>query len=160
MATKNDGKVRSFRHGGTIAIGSDSFINIPAGGGGMEFDFAMRERLLDASMDQGELGSVPEGDNKRGHVSFSVRYTGDAATAGSFIAVLTAASADGLVVTNDIVVTIFDKPGGTAGESFTFSNAFVDDAGISFTTGGGTETDTFKATFLHDARQPAVAAVP
>ncbi|MEO1584761.1 MAG: hypothetical protein AAFR96_09345 [Planctomycetota bacterium] len=159
MADINDGQQRRFANGGTLQIGADTVIQIGGDGAGMSFSSLPRRRLMATGMNQGSLQIPIEGEQQRGQLTLRLPYTGEWNETDSVFKKFLTASADGRPVTQDVVVTVFDKQGGPVGESFTFSGCFLDDQGVRYSVASGDDGDMFDVTLLHNAGQPVIAAV-
>ncbi|MEM8756882.1 MAG: hypothetical protein AAGF47_03775 [Planctomycetota bacterium] len=159
MADINTAHARSFANGGTVQIGADTIVNIGPGGGGFRFTAATRQRMRDAGTNQGVLRRVPEGAQRRGTLSMSLRFTGDVEVQGSLYDLWARDSDDAFTVEHDVVVTVFNSPTDTTGDRFTFAGCFLAEGLDYESSDGNNDGDMLSLQLEHQSMRPIASAV-
>jgi len=150
MATLNASSgLMTFPAGGQILIGSDTVINIVDGSVRWKPGFRARIRHYD----QGVPLAPIEGIKDYGSIDFAIKC-GDLLDSSAYATLMAQPSpVTGVAKTFSVVIKRFAAPGLTAGESITFSDAFLAVA-PEFSGGDGTnglDTMTFSLGFSADA---------
>ena len=159
MANQNTGRGRLARHGMTVTVGLDTYLGL---GRNVEYEitWAQRERLTDLSYDQGTPRAATYlGDIRKGRLRLGFRYASNHAAATSLIAIFGGDDGSDAQNVEDIVLTIVESLGSSAGETLTFSNCELAADPVQ-RPGSGSEGDMIYFEFEHDSGEPAAAAIP
>lgn len=144
MANINAGQERKFENGGAIIIGADNVLKVREGT--VRWTWGGRQPM--PQMDRGVLGNVLEGNDYRGTLEFSIKYTGGI-TASEVVGLFLGAGTAGITKQQNVKVRIADHRGATTGEEFTFDNCFLAEGGLDYQAASGLEVDflTLRLTF-------------